>query len=234
MTRDSRLSFIQTFVFSYVLGMLTGLLWVGFFNSNPAHITSSATTASNDTMPSSAEYPHPARMALEVGPLRIADQRPDYDYGQNLDDLQNQLDTANNRIAELEAQNETQRRELVKFYRQSLMIQPIWTAFSDPDGKLSLTELQEAGSRLMEELPVDPVSFSPSQLNDLVVNFARFIQSERDQNLAFEQASILPDDNPEKDLLLAKCLRRDKDDAEAFKSYLLASVGPNSAGQWHH
>ena len=146
--------------------------------------------------------------------------------------------TENTRLGKLLEQYEAQvrelRQQLSRFCKQSFMNLSVYQDLYDPENKIDREQLQHDGLRLFEELPINPGDYSSSEVNDVVVRFARFLAQGKESRDAYERADKLPDEDQNKSDLLRQNLFQDKENFEAFTAYLRETLGESAANTWRH
>ncbi len=142
-------------------------------------------------------------------------------------ELEDSLQIAQERISSLEKEREILMSEIAKLREKSLTTHPAWNELSDPDGEIDLADLQSAGVRLFAGLDTDPRDLSVSQVNDIVVRFARLLRGE-------ELARKIVDESPDEHDAIAKALRQEREAYEGFKTFMASRFGNQVADNWKY
>ncbi len=151
----------------------------------------------------------------------------------NILELTQELTSAHEEIEALKKENDFLKHELTKLHKKSLVDHQSWNYLQDPEGKMDLDHLQKMAMNLFETLPeINPHDLSPSQLNDLVVGFAKLRNCEELARSAFCGMSF--EKLEENQQGIGDILKREKEEDERFRNCLANQFGSEVATNWNH
>lgn len=157
----------------------------------------------------------------------------DESHDDNVLELAQELTRAHEEIESLKKENDFLKHELTKLHKKSLVDHQAWNYLQDPEGKMDLDHLQEMAMNLFETLPeINPHDLSPSQLNNLIVGFAKLRNCEELAKSAF--CGLSSEKFEENQQGIRDILKREKEEDERFRNCLASQFGNEVATNWSH